>query len=149
MPLLKWLVRSGSSGYLYSWNTIPFRLRVCPWDVRKLRLNGNSQQCSENAFWNLAITYLLLLPKIAVNFVLYSGKCLERVIKPAATFQVRNKCWEILLSWKDHAEGQCSEPDATIDSSSVSFLIERKRRLYFEEREGNTIYTCIYYIYYI
>ena len=98
MPLLKWLVRSGSSGYLYSWNTIPFRLRVCPWDVRKLRLNGNSQQCSENAFLNLAITYLLLLPKIAVNFVLYSGKCLERVIKLP------------LLRWETNAE-KCYCPE--------------------------------------
>lgn len=43
--------------------------------------------------WDLAITcYLLLLPTIAVNFVLYSGKCMETVIKPAAASQVRNKC---------------------------------------------------------
>lgn len=43
--------------------------------------------------WDLSITcYLLLLPKIAVNFALYSGKCMETVIKPAATSQVGNKC---------------------------------------------------------
>lgn len=42
---------------------------------------------------DLTITcYLLLVPKIAVNCVLYSGKCMERVIKPAVTSQVRNKC---------------------------------------------------------
>lgn len=88
------------------------------------------------------ICYLLLLPTIAVNFVLYSGKCMERVIKPAATSQVRHKCWEMLLSWKDHPEGHCSGPDTiTIDSSSMTFLTKRKRRLYLRRaREKYYIY---------
>lgn len=41
---------------------------------------------------DLTLIYLLLLPKIAVNFVLYSGKCMEEVMAPAVTSQVRNKC---------------------------------------------------------
>lgn len=36
--------------------------------------------------------YLLFLSEIAVKLVLYSGKCMERVIKPTVTSQMRNKC---------------------------------------------------------
>lgn len=41
---------------------------------------------------DLTIIYLLLPPKIAVNFVLYSGKHMEEVMAPAVTSQVRSKC---------------------------------------------------------
>lgn len=94
---------------------------------------------------DLTITELLLVPKIAENFVLYSERYRERVIKPAVTSQVRNKCWEMLLSWKDHPEGYCSGPDkVTIDSNSMTFLKERKPRLNFEEKKGKYYFLNMY-----
>lgn len=49
---------------------------------------------------DLTLIYLLLLPKIAVNFVLYSGKCMEKMKAPAVTSQVRKKCWEVAIVLK-------------------------------------------------
>lgn len=138
VPLIVCLVRFGCSGCLYSWSKPLSEESVSLGDEEawiKWKFTAALRKCF---LWDLAITcYLLLQPKIAVNFVLYSGKCTKRMIKPTATSQVRNRCWEMLLSWKDHREGHCSTLDTiAIDRSSMTFLPERKRRLYIEQREG-------------
>lgn len=97
VSLLKQLISSGSSGFLHSWNMVPFRLRMCPWEVRKQikwQFTAVLRRCLLEIKQSLTITcYLLFLPKITVNFVLYPENCMEKVIKPAATSQVRNRCY--------------------------------------------------------